>query len=136
MRDLTGQALRAARKLRKEMSLPEVLLWRILKQRPAGLKFRKQHPLGDYVVDFFCAERRLIFEIDGIAHEMGDRPERDERRDERLSAAGFQIVRIPASELLKDVTSAAEAIVGFCLAAPPPSGASRLPPPPEGEDFR
>jgi very-short-patch-repair endonuclease len=126
MRDHTAKALQAARKLRKEMSLPEVLLWRILKQRPDGLKFRIQHPIGAYVADFYCAKRRVIIEIDGIAHDMGDRPERDALRDERLREAGFEILRIPAVEVLKNLTAAAGTIIGSCLAAPPP---------PEGEDF-
>jgi very-short-patch-repair endonuclease len=135
MCDHTGKALRAARRLRKEMSLPEVLMWQILKQRPWGLKFRKQHPLGEFVLDFFCSERRVIIEIDGIAHDMVHRPERDQLRDARLREAGFEIVRIPASEVLQDVTAAAEMIVRSCQATPPPSAASRLPPPPGGEDL-
>jgi very-short-patch-repair endonuclease len=135
MRDHTAKALQSARKLRREMTLPEVLLWRILRLRPQGLKFRKQHPIGQYVADFFCAEKGMIIEIDGRAHDMGDRPERDGRRDARLRQIGFEIVRMPAVEVLKDVSAAAATIVRLCVAAPPPSGASRLPPPPEGEDL-
>jgi very-short-patch-repair endonuclease len=135
MRDHTERALRLARKLRREMSLPEVLLWRILRQRPHGLKFRKQHPVGAYVADFFCAERGVIIEVDGLAHDMGDRPERDQRRDAQLREVGLKIVCIPASEVLKNVSDMADLIVRSCLAAPPPSDALRLPPPPGGEDF-
>nr|WP_324255282.1 DUF559 domain-containing protein [Sphingomonas sp. PL-96] len=57
-----------ARKFRREMSLPEVLLWRELRARPAGLRFRRQHPAGPYVLDFFCSAQRLAVEVDGDAH--------------------------------------------------------------------
>ena len=106
----THRAKALAKKLRKEMSLPEVLLWQRLKMRPNGLKFRKQHDAGDHVLDFYCHEVRLIFEVDGIAHDMGDRPERDEKRDAHFAAKGFQVVRIPAAEVLRDPDEAAEEI--------------------------
>lgn len=135
MRDHTTKALRSARRFRREMSLPEVLLWQSLRQRPLGVKFRRQHPIGSFVADFFCAEANVVIEIDGIAHGMGSRPERDEIRDDWLMQCGKQVVRIPATEVLSDVQSVAESLVNLCLAAPPPSGASHLPPPPAGEDF-
>lgn len=70
-----------ARQLRKELSLPEVLLWQHLKGAPGGVNFRKQHSIGDYFLDFFVAKQKLAIEIDGIAHDMGDRPARDEKRE-------------------------------------------------------
>jgi hypothetical protein len=60
--------VKRARKLRREMSLPEVLLWQALRTRPGGLKFRKQFPIGAIIVDFACLERRLIVEVDGESH--------------------------------------------------------------------
>ncbi|MDZ4308027.1 endonuclease domain-containing protein, partial [Allopontixanthobacter sp.] len=67
---ITGptQTVKRARKLRSEMSLPEVLLWREMRKRPTGLKFRRQHPAGIYILDFFCAKAKLAIEIDGFAH--------------------------------------------------------------------
>jgi very-short-patch-repair endonuclease len=100
-----------ARKLRRKMSLPEVLLWQLLRQRPYGLKFRRQHGTGDYVLDFYCSDARLAIEVDGHAHDTGDRPERDEQRDAWLQHSGVETLRIPASDVLADVTKAAEAIV-------------------------
>lgn len=70
------------------MSLPEVLLWRELKGQPLGVKFRRQFPVRGFIADFACLEVRLLVEIDGIAHDMGGRPERDERRDALLKADG------------------------------------------------
>ena len=104
------------------MSLPEVLLWRLLRPRPHGVKFRRQHPIGDYVCDFFCAEQRLIVEIDGSVHDMGDRPERDIVREARLRKAGYDIVRIPAADVLRDAAGIADSLVRLCAAKPPPSG--------------
>ena len=93
---------RAARKLRREMTLPEVILWQCLRQRPDGLKFRRQHPTGPYILDFFCGDARLAIEVDGEAHSRGDRPERDATRDEWLRTAGIETLRVPAVDLLKD----------------------------------
>ena len=136
MRNHTPEALLAAKRLRREMSLPEVLLWRLLRKRPMGIKFRNQHPIGRYVADFYCASHKLVVEIDGIAHDMGDRPERDARRDGWLRKGGMEVVRIAAVDVLRDPEAVAASIVASCLGAPPPSGAPRLPPPPVGEDRR
>ncbi|MEZ5695610.1 MAG: DUF559 domain-containing protein [Sphingomonadaceae bacterium] len=103
-----------ARQLRREMSLPQALLWRELRGNPAGIRFRRQHPVGPYVIDFYCAQVKCGFEIDGIAHDMGDRPDRDGRRDAFLSEQGIRIVRIAASEVLADVQGVAESMVRHC----------------------
>ena len=103
-----------ARKLRSSMSLPEVLLWNYLRKKPQGVKFRRQHPVGSYVIDFYCPSSRIGIEIDGIAHDMGDRPIRDEVRDSWLAEQGIRILRIPASEVLSSVVDAAAAIVALC----------------------
>ena len=105
--------IRRARAMRKDMSLPEVLLWRELKGQPLGMKFRRQFPVLTYYADFACLSARLLIEIDGIAHDMGNRPERDERRDTELTAAGWRVIRIPATEVLKDAKATAEAIVNL-----------------------
>ncbi|QDX26847.1 DUF559 domain-containing protein [Sphingomonas suaedae] len=102
---------RRARILRKTMSLPEVLLWVALKKRPDGLKFRKQHPSGPYVADFYCHEARMIVEVDGAAHDCGDRPERDERRDAWFAERGLDVMRIPARELLNDCDAVVRGVV-------------------------
>jgi very-short-patch-repair endonuclease len=78
------------------------------------VKIRRQHPLGDWVLDFYCAAAKVAFEIDGIAHDMGDRPERDRVRDEALEALGIEVVRIPAEDVLRSPEAVAEAIVRYC----------------------
>ncbi|MBU7579594.1 MAG: DUF559 domain-containing protein [Porphyrobacter sp.] len=103
-----------ARAQRKTPSLPEGLLWRELRGKPGGVKFRCQHPVGRYVLDFYCAAVKCAFEIDGIAHDMSDRPAQDDARDTWLANQGITVVRIPASEVLAGPTDVAEAILRMC----------------------
>jgi very-short-patch-repair endonuclease len=126
---------RKARALRADLSLPEVLLWRALRTRSGGFKFRRQHPAGPYVLDFFCAERRLAIEIDGESHNRGDRPERDSAKDTWLSANGVEVCRIPAAAVLREIDSVVQHIVHLASARTPlhrPSGGR---PPLAGEDL-
>lgn len=115
------------------MSLPEVLLWQQLRGKPMGLKFRRQFPVIGYAADFACVEVRLLIEIDGISHDMGDRPEQDEKRDVVLKNKDWQIMRIAAAEVLKDSGQVAASIVAFADSLRPlrPCGTS----PRSGEDF-
>jgi very-short-patch-repair endonuclease len=102
------------------MSLPELLLWRELRKRRAGVKFRKQHPAGRYVADFFCHEARLVVEVDGEAHDRGARPARDELRDRWFAMRRFEILRIPSREVLADLESVVCGIVARAVANIPP----------------
>ena len=97
-----SRAVRSARRLRRAMTLPEVILWQALRKQPNRLKFRRQHPSGPYILDFFCSDARLAIEVDSEAHNRGDRPQRDEARDAWLRDAGIETLRIPAIEVLKD----------------------------------
>ena len=114
-RQTTKRTVSKARQLRREMSLPEVLLWRELKGTAGGMKFRKQHPVGPFVVEFYCATVKLAIEVDGIAHEMDDRPERDAMRDAFARDQGIETIRVPASQVLATPVDAAEAIGALCL---------------------
>ncbi len=101
-----------ARRLRRNLSKPEAQLWTRLRQRVTGKPvFRRQHPIGPYVLDFYCAKANLAVEIDGISHDLGDRPQRDVRRDAWLTKHGVTVMRIPAVELMCGVDEAADAIV-------------------------
>ena len=133
MENHTPESLKAARDQRREMSLPEGLLWRHLRQRPHGVKFRNHHPIGGLVVDFYCASRCLVIEIDGIVHDMGDNPDRDRRRDAWLRSEGFEVVRIPASDVLRDPAEIAESLALLCSAEPPPTRLRRATSPSGGD---
>ena len=110
-----ADTVQRAKRLRREMSLPEVLLWQHLRGRPQGIRFRNQHPAGGYVIDFFCARANLAIEIDGISHNMGDRPQRDERRDAWLRDQRIETIRFQSSEVMRDPVSVAESIVAYAL---------------------
>ena len=110
------------------MSPPEARLWRILRGRPNGLQFRRQHPLGPYVFDFFCRSAGLAIEVDGQAHDFGDRPGRDIARDQWALAQGVATLRIPASHVKSDLEAVVVMIVSACLDRTPPPAIAGPPP--------
>ena len=111
-----------ARSLRKEMTPPERRLWTVLKDRPGGLKFRRQHPLGPYVLDFFCHEAGVAIEIDGLAHELGGNPERDIRRDAWMAGEGILTLRFRAIDVRDQLEGVIASIVEECVRRSPSSG--------------
>lgn len=129
--------IKRARELRRQMSLPEVLLWQQLRKRPSGLKFRKQFPIGEMTVDFVCLERRLIIEVDGEGHSFGDQPRRDAARDAIVRREGFRVIRIPAREVLKNMDAVLRFVVAACVEVGPLHHSAQLngPPPRSGEDL-
>ena len=110
------------------MSLPEVILWQHLRGgKLCGLRFRRQHPVGPFVLDFYCAERRLAIEVDGRAHDNAERVEHDERRTMWLNNQGVQVIRLMASDILDPetfegvmVTIRENAAPSTSFAGPPP----------------
>ncbi len=106
-----SETMHRARTLRRSMTLPEGLLWGALRQRPDGFKFRRQHPAGFYVLDFFCAAASLAIEIDGTAHDRGDQPVFDAARDAQLTLHGIATLRIPARQVLTDLDGAIATIL-------------------------
>jgi very-short-patch-repair endonuclease len=137
----TADGKRNAKRLRKDMTPPEIALWLALRRNEAGLHFRRQHAAGRYVLDFYCAPARLALEVDGEAHERGDRPERDRLRDGWLAERGVRVLRYAA----RDVLGNPEGVVGEVMqiamrrlepvavvSASSPSVMLRMPPPPGG----
>ena len=112
MRRAANKNVLRARALRRTTTLPEGLLWQVLRKRPGGYKFRHQHPIGPFTADFYCAAKRLVIEVDGDAHSMGDNPERDARRDAWLRETGFHVVRYGAADVLNNLDSVTLAILG------------------------
>jgi very-short-patch-repair endonuclease len=105
-----------AKALRQTLTPPEALLWTRLRARqPDGPRIRRQHPVGPYVADFYCADARLVIEVDGWGHNMGDRPQRDERRDAWMAEHGLTVLRYPADEVMRDPTGAADGIWDTCV---------------------
>ncbi|MGL5838044.1 MAG: endonuclease domain-containing protein [Sphingorhabdus sp.] len=114
---ITGPAdtVKRARKLRSEMSLPETVLWRVLRTRPSGLKFRRQHPAGIYVLDFYCAAARLAIEVDGMAHDSIRAAGTDAARAQFLRSQHVATLRVPAKVVLEDLEAVVVRIVDVCL---------------------
>ena len=89
-----------ARRLRRKSTWAEKALWRILRnQRLSNYKFRRQHPTGEYTLDFYCPEARLAIETDGMGHGHPERRLEDEARDEFLRGQGILVKRIWNSQL-------------------------------------
>ncbi len=99
-----------ARSLRGDMSPPEVMVWVHLRKRKDGLAFRRQHPIGPYVLDFYCAQARLAIEIDGEHHYYDDQQRKDVVRDAWLKSQGIETWRIPGLEIMADPEAMAEQI--------------------------
>jgi very-short-patch-repair endonuclease len=104
------ETTRRARCLRRQLTLPEGLMWRALRGRAlADLRFRRQHPIGPYILDFYCHELKLAVEVDGQVHEHPERLAHDRRRTEWLRQQGIRVIRIAARDVLDDL----DASLGF-----------------------
>ena len=113
----TDKTYKNARRLRRELSLPEKLLW--VRLRRADVRIRRQHPIGTYVLDFYCPAAKLGIEVDGAAHDFGSRPQRDEDRSRWLLAQGIEVMRISAKEVLAHPDSVADALQRLCFSRSP-----------------
>jgi very-short-patch-repair endonuclease len=101
-----------ARVLRKTMTTPEVRLWIVLRRSgQGGLRFRRQHPLDAYILDFYCASAHLAVEIDSEGHGFADQLLHDERRDAWMARQGILTLRVPASEVMGNLDGVVQAIV-------------------------
>ena len=82
-----------ARKLRNNMTLGEILLWQEIKGNQLGVRFNRQIPLDQFIVDFYCKDLQLAIEIDGESHYHEDQPDKDQKRQIRLESFGIQFLR-------------------------------------------
>ena len=130
------KAVKRARKMRREMSPAEKLLWWALKQQSGDFHFRKQCPQGPYFLDFACLSSRLAIEVDGEAHDRADRPERDALRDGYMQEAGFLTLRVPAAEVFNNLDGVILGIMDVCRTRGPlhHRPAAGGPPPRSGEE--
>ena len=110
--------VKLTKKLRKSMTDAERKLWRFLKNKNLGVKFRRQEPIGNYIVDFVCYERRLIIEIDGGQH---CESKEDRIRDDWLEKKGFKVLRFWNNEVLGNIEGVMEMIKENISPSPHPS---------------
>lgn len=99
--------------MRHEPTKAEKLLWQKLRRRQlGGYKFRRQHPIGNYIVDFYCAETKLIVEVDGDIHAYQESYDKERTKD--LEALGYQVVRFWNEQVLKETIGVLEMILAAC----------------------
>ena len=89
-------------------------------RRLLGLKFRRQHQIGDYIVDFYCDEKKLVIELDGLVHDSSSRKRIDHKRDAYLQSLGLKIIRVANERLLNNTATVLNEIAANVL--PSPSG--------------
>jgi very-short-patch-repair endonuclease len=97
------------RRLRSNMTGPEAQLWSRLRARQLqGLKFRRQHGIGPYIVDFYCPEQSLVIEVDGDSHADADQVVKDRQREQYLQSLGLRIIRYINDDILKNLDGVLE----------------------------
>jgi very-short-patch-repair endonuclease len=108
------------------MTPAEKALWQALRRKElGGRKFRRQHPLGPFIVDFYCVQSRLAIELDGPVHDAQIEP--DEARTAYLTELGYRVLRFRNEDVLERLETVLQAIGDACNIGPLP------PPPPNGE---
>ena len=114
------QKLKAyARSLRKNSTDAEDSLWYNLRSRRlSGLKFKRQHPIGNYIVDFICLDKKVIVELDGSQHLQ--QSHYDSERDDWLKNQGFKVLRYHNNEFFESKEEVLEVIALECLGSPSP----------------
>jgi very-short-patch-repair endonuclease len=109
----------AAKSLRKQPTPAEARLWEALRrQKLHGFHFRRQHPVGRFIADFYCSACKLVIEIDGEIH--GEQSEYDAARTEEMETYGYQVIRFQNQQILNDLESVLEAIYKVLLNRSPP----------------
>ncbi len=92
-----------AKQLRKNMTAAETALWMHLRKGVSGYKFRRQHPIGLYIADFYCHKVKLIVEIDGTIHNRKDIQEHDEKRQKDLTEMRYTVLRFTNQQVVTNV---------------------------------
>lgn len=99
-------AVSRARVMRRAMTPPEARLWVCLRRRGvSGLKFRRQHPIGNFVFDFYCVEARLAVEVDGEMHRTSEVATKDRAWTAWLGQSGISVLRLSAEEVRTNLDS-------------------------------
>ena len=97
--------------LRGNMPVPEQILWAKIRNHQLGVKFRRQHGIGPYIVDFYCPEAMLVIELDGHSHYIDGTPENDRIRGEFLQTLGLRVIRYLNSDVMQNLDGVLEHIM-------------------------
>ena len=99
-----------AKNLRKNMTVAETVLWMHIKAGIDGLKFRRQHPIGLYIADFYCHRAKLIVEVDGSIHDLIEVSKEDKIRQQELESWGYKVIKFSNEQVLKEIEIVLETI--------------------------
>ncbi|MGE0082996.1 MAG: endonuclease domain-containing protein [Desulfococcaceae bacterium] len=99
---MNSDLVKKAKELRKNSTDAEKILWHHLRAKQLGAKFRRQEPIGKYIVDFVCYSKRLVLEIDGGQHALAENSIEDKKRDFFLNSQGFKVLRFWNNDVLKN----------------------------------
>ncbi len=111
----TRRKISFCKKLRQEQTEAEFLLWRRLKaKRFLGLKFRRQHPLPPYILDFYCPELNLCIELDGYFHAFDGADQKDKKRQNFIESKGIKVIRYPNTYIKQNLDDVLEDIAAKC----------------------
>ena len=103
--------IKRVRDLRKNQTEAEIIFWELVRNKKLlGLKFRRQHQIGHYIVDFYCHSERLIIELDGEVHNTPEQKTKDEKRDKYLKSLGNRILRVNNTELFENTENVLKVI--------------------------
>ena len=119
------ETIARARALRRTMTKPERLLWWALRREQTSYRFRKQHPAGRYVLDFYCDAVRLCVEVDGEAHDFTVK--RDAARDAWLARMGVRTLRVRAADVMANLEGVVRLIVDEAGKLQPPTAPGSSP---------
>ena len=116
MPDITiSQIYGFAKDNRKNQTYSEKLLWTAIRNRRlSGLKFRREHVIETFIVDFYCAEHRLVIEVDGDIHDRPDVAERDDYRQRQLEEMGYRVVRFDSNQVINQIEVVMKRIAEVC----------------------
>ncbi len=118
----SSQTVLRARQLRRPLTASEQVLWEVLRDcRLQGIKFRRQHPFGPYVLDFFCVKSQLAVELDGGVHEQDEQKEYDRERTAYLEEQGLRVLRFRNEEIAEIFEDVIRRIVEAASPTPGPS---------------
>jgi very-short-patch-repair endonuclease len=97
--------------MRQPQTAAEATLWHVLRNRQTGYKFRRQHPIASFIIDFYCAEAKLLIEIDGESHLETSQLKYDAARTEYLETLGYKVIRYTNSDIRYNIQAVADEIL-------------------------
>ncbi len=103
--------LARAREMRHPQTVAETTLWHVLRNRQIGFKFRRQHPIERFIIDFYCAEAKLLIEVDGETHCQPGQEEYDKVRTEYLEELGYKVIRFSNNDVRYNIGAVANEIL-------------------------